>query len=72
MLGPHFGMRTIVVVCVPTRDAGLSGLNNGSFQWGVDSGTRIMSRSLKPSKRKESTPPFWTWFIENPRSPGAA
>jgi hypothetical protein len=25
----------------------------------------------KTSSRKESIPPFWTWFIENPRSCGA-
>jgi hypothetical protein len=25
----------------------------------------------KTSSRKEATPPFWTWFIENPRTCGA-
>jgi hypothetical protein len=71
-------MKTIVVVCVPTRDAGLSaektvaGPNNASLQRYDHSGFGITGRSLKPSKRDQSMPPFWTWFIENPRGRGAA
>jgi hypothetical protein len=71
-------MKTIVVVCVPTRDGGLSAKkaiavpNNGTLPGCDDLGIQGASRSLESPKREQSTPPFWTWFIENPRGHGAA
>ena len=71
-------MKTIVVVCVPTRDTGLSAEkaiaapNNGAPPGCDDLDIIGASRSLESPKREQSTPPFWTWFIENPRGRGAA
>jgi hypothetical protein len=68
-------MKTIVVACIPARDAGLSAEktiaepNNGSLQRCDHLGLGITGRRLK--KRDQSMPPFWTWFIENPRGRGA-
>jgi hypothetical protein len=71
-------MKTILVVCVPTRDAGLAakkasaGLNLDGFQSSVSPANRAVNGRIESSKREQPTPPFWTWFIENPRVGGAA
>jgi hypothetical protein len=52
-------MKDIVVIFVKTREVHLStgGLQN-------DDKT---NRADKSTIDNESAPPFWTWFIENPR-----
>jgi hypothetical protein len=70
-------MKTIVVVCVPTRDAGLSAEkavarpNLDGFQSSVSPEVRGTKGRIESPKREQSTAPFWTWFIENPRHRGA-
>jgi hypothetical protein len=69
-------MNAIVIVLVPTQDgqplteqAGVvPGLDIWQWRVGQDNGNTDLR---KTSSRKEVTPPFWTWFIENPRSCGA-
>jgi len=61
-------MKAIVVVFAPTREAiklfhGLKRRAKPSF--------RKANCSLELSERDQFTSPFWTWFIENPRSYGA-
>ncbi len=66
-------MQTIVVIGVPKRDAEPSaeqasvGSINDRSQESIDGGARRTNRSSTSSERDEVTPPFWTWFIENPR-----
>jgi hypothetical protein len=71
-------MKTIVVVWVPARDAGPSAEkavaqpNLDGFQSPLSPAIRITKGGIESPKRDQSPPPFWTWFIENPRGRGAA
>jgi hypothetical protein len=66
-------MKAIVVVFVRIRGvkwpAGqpLAVRINGSLQRIAVLGADETSRQDKSTIRNESVPPFWTWFIENPR-----
>ncbi len=56
------------MVVVAEKSAALSEDKPSSPQsFGV---LREASRDEQPSQGAEATPPFWTWFIKNPRSPG--
>jgi hypothetical protein len=68
-------MNAIVIVLVPTQDGQplteQAGVARGLDIWrsvDQDNGNADVG---KTSSRRETTPPFWTWFIENPRSCGA-
>jgi len=69
-------MNAIVIVLVPTREGqplteqagAMPGLDIWWWRVGQGNGSADLR---KTSSRKETTPPFWTWFIENPRSRGA-
>jgi len=59
-------MTAIVLVVIPGRDTSLRFANSTP-------GSR-KDEEKEPQRRvltsgKESDPPFWTWFIENPRLP---
>jgi hypothetical protein len=62
-----------VVVFVQTRDLErptgqtLAVWINGSLQEVAVLGADETNRQGKSSIHHESVPPFWTWFIENPR-----
>ena len=66
-------MNAIVIVLVPTQagqplteQAGaVPGLDVWWWRVGQDNGDGDVR---KTASRKKATPPFWTWFIENPRS----
>jgi hypothetical protein len=66
-------MKAIVVMFVRMRDmkwpAGqpLAVRINGSLQEVAVLGADETNRQDKSTIRNESVPPFWTWFIENPR-----
>jgi hypothetical protein len=70
-------MQTIVVVCAQAREGHLSSGERPTRAI-VDTSSRPDVRSphhpkrdAKPAQHDESTPPFWTWFIENPRGSDA-
>jgi hypothetical protein len=62
-------MKTIVVIWVPTPDAGSAAekavvsLDLHFDQSPVTAGVRA-----NEDRRDSSMSPFWTWFIENPRA----
>lgn len=67
-------MDAIVIVFMPTRDsrpgseevAALRVVNLQPPRSGLENAkTALLDNS------EQTTPPFWTWFIENPRSCGA-
>jgi hypothetical protein len=66
-------MNAIVIALVPrheglplTEQAGaVPGLE--VWQWRIDRDNRNAGSGDTPSRR-QTIPPFWTWFIENPRS----
>ena len=65
-------MRTIVVVRVPDA-AGAAAkavvrIDVDYVQSPVTSGSRLIQGQLDSPQRDSSPPPFWTWFIENPRA----
>ena len=67
-------MKAIVVRFVRTRDVKLPAGRpfaipiNGSSQGATVSGTHKTNRADKSTPtNNEWVPPFWTWFIENPR-----
>ena len=67
-------MKAIVVRVVRTRDVKLPTgdprpvMINGNSQAVVISRADKTNRADKPSpNHNEWVPPFWTWFIENPR-----
>ncbi len=66
-------MEAIVVVCVSTRDvklwvqlAGMESTNHSSNEE-VDLVPLGTKRDFNLPGLGKKTPPFWTWFIENPR-----
>jgi hypothetical protein len=64
-------MNAIVLVVAPTADRPLLAEKTATvyisnvFPEFVDNTT---PKLLKPSESARTTPPFWTWFIENPRA----
>jgi hypothetical protein len=66
-------MKAIVVILVRTYDVKLLARQpfavsiSGSFQGVAVSGADKKHRADKRTIRNEPVPPFWTWFIENPR-----
>jgi hypothetical protein len=66
-------MKAIVVIFFRASDvkppAGqpLAILMSESLQWVAVLGADKTNRVDKSTVRNESVPPFWTWFIENPR-----
>jgi hypothetical protein len=71
-------MKAILVVCVPVCHVDVSSEkaaaqpNLDCFQSSARLGTGITEARRESSEREQATPPFWTWFIENPRAGGAA
>ncbi len=61
-------MKAIVVVFAPTRDD-ITPIHR--LKRRVNVCVRKANRSLKLSAPDQVMPPFWTWFIENPRRFGA-
>lgn len=66
-------MKAFMVVCVPvchidfSPEKAVASPNPDSFQSSVSSGLGRAQGSLESPERDHATPPFWTWFIENPR-----
>jgi hypothetical protein len=66
-------MNAIVIVLAPTQDGhplteqagAVPGLDIWKWSVGQDRGNTDL-RNI--SGRNQTIPPFWTWFIENPRS----
>ena len=71
-------MKAILVVCVPVCHVDVSSEktaakpNLGGFQSSARPGIGITKARLESPEREQAPPPFWTWFIENPRAGGAA
>jgi len=69
-------MNAIVIVLVPTPEGQPSTEQAGAvpgleiWQWRVDQDNGNAGLR-ETSSRQETAPPFWTWFIENPRRCGA-
>jgi hypothetical protein len=69
-------MNAIVIVLVPTEEGQPLTEQAGSvpglevWQWRVDRDGGNADPG-DTSSRQQTIPPFWTWFIENPRSCGA-
>jgi hypothetical protein len=69
-------MNAIVIALVPTQDGQPLTEQAGSapgldiWWWRVDRDTGNTDLR-KTFDRQETTPPFWTWFIENPRTSDA-
>lgn len=69
-------MKAIVLVFIPPRDVrllpeealGVRNLDTGQGNMSWQSAKADLS---KTSSSDEVTPPFWTWFVENPRHCGA-
>lgn len=69
-------MNAIMIVLVPGHDSqplteqagAMPGLE--VWQWRIDRENGKTDRG-ETSRRLPSPPPFWTWFIENPRRCGA-
>jgi hypothetical protein len=66
-------MKAIVVIFVRTRDVKLPAGQSlaisisKSLQRVTVAGADKINRADKSTIQNESAPPFWTWFIENPR-----
>jgi hypothetical protein len=66
-------MKAIVVIFVRTSDVKLPTGHplaveiSGSSQGVVILGADKTDRADESTTHNESVPPFWTWFIENPR-----
>jgi hypothetical protein len=66
-------MKAIVVIFIRTCDVKvppgqpLAILMRESLQWVAVLGPDKRNGVDKSTIRNESVPPFWTWFIENPR-----
>jgi hypothetical protein len=66
-------MKAIVVIFVRTRDVKLPAGQSlaisisASLQGVAVVGADKTNRADKSTIHNESAPPFWTWFIENPR-----
>jgi hypothetical protein len=66
-------MNAIVIVLVPTQEGqplteqagAMPGLD--VWQYRIDQGNGN-ARPREVSGPRQTTPPFWTWFIENPRN----
>jgi len=56
-------MQTIVVLVAETRETD-SAKTRPSEKRDHESWPQL---EIKPREPEEPTPPFWTWFIENPR-----
>jgi hypothetical protein len=71
-------MKAIVVVVARSLEihlwAGdLAGRSTvGSLRPSGEAKARPATVAINPADDQELTPPFWTWFIENPRSLGTA
>jgi hypothetical protein len=69
-------MNAIVIALVPTQDGqplteqagAVPSLDVWWWRVGQDKGNAGLPKAVDG---KETIPPFWTWFIENPRSCGA-
>jgi len=68
-------MNAILIVLVPARNgqslAEQAGAARDLDVWWFGDQNNGIEDVRKGSSRKQTTPPFWTWFIENPRSCGA-
>jgi hypothetical protein len=68
-------MNAILIVLVPARDGQSlteqAGAARGLDLWRSVDQDNGNADGRKASSRKQTTPPFWTWFIENPRRCGA-
>jgi hypothetical protein len=66
-------MKAILAVCVPICHVDLSSEKTAASPnldrcgSSVSSGTGITKARLDLPEPEQATPPFWTWFIENPR-----
>lgn len=76
-VGKMFGMRWVVFIFVRSFDAQVSA--GPAFAARQNRPTELLAdsssdtgRRAEWSFRKDSSPPFWTWFIENPRGCGRA
>ena len=71
-------MKAILVVCVPVCHVNVSPEkaaakpNLDCFRSSDRPGIAITKAGREAREREQATPPFWTWFIENPRTGGAA
>jgi hypothetical protein len=69
-------MNALVILLVPTPDGQPSTEQAGAvpalevWQWRADQ-NKGKAGFLDSSSRQQTPPPFWTWFIENPRRCGA-
>jgi len=68
-------MNAIVVVFIPADDGQLpaqqaAGDNLAILRQGLGLGM-AKTDSRQTSDRNQTSPPFWTWFIENPPGCGA-
>jgi hypothetical protein len=66
-------MKAILVVCVPVCQVNVSSEKAAAqpnldwFQSSDRPGTAITKARREALEREQATPPFWTWFVENPR-----
>jgi hypothetical protein len=69
-------MEVIIVVYLPTRDSSVEQVGveptNGNSPKRTDLSIEETHSGPYSPTRNKLIPPFWTWFVENPRGCGMA